>query len=67
MRVKAKTGPCMSFVTTMGVLSCIASFVLFWQMVIGHIGGWVFVVIKVSGDGNLVFVASMKIVHYWLA
>jgi hypothetical protein len=48
----------------MGALSCIASFVLFWQMVIGHIEGWVFVVIKVSRDGNLVFIASMKIVQY---
>ena len=51
----------------MSVLSCIASFVLFWQMVVGHIGGCVLVIIKVSRDGSLVFVASMKIVQYWLA
>jgi hypothetical protein len=48
----------------MGVLSCITSFVLFSQMVVGHIEGWVFVVIKVLGDDTLVFVASIKIVQY---
>jgi hypothetical protein len=67
MWVKGESGPCMSFVTAMGVLSCFANFVLFWQLVVGHIESWIFVVIKVSRDGSLVFVASIKIVHYWLA
>jgi hypothetical protein len=67
MWVKAKSGLCMSFVITMGVLSCIVNFVLFWQLVVGHIEGWAFVVIKVLENDSLVFVASVKIVHYWLA
>jgi hypothetical protein len=62
--VKAKSGLCMSFVTAMDVLSCIVNFLLFWQLVVGHIEGWIFVVIKVLGNGSLVFVASIKIVHY---
>jgi hypothetical protein len=63
MWVKGGSGSCMSFVTAVGVLSCFANFVLFWQFVVGHIEGWVFVVIKVLRNDSLVFVASIHHIH----